>query len=61
MKTYSILRTLVAALLVAAGLQTAQAQGIRVHYKDGNTVDVPAALFDHMSPFYVKTTVTEEE
>ena len=61
MKTYSILRTLVAALLVAAGLRTAQAQGIRVHYKDGNTVDVPAALFDHMSPFYVKTTVTEEE
>jgi len=61
MKTYSILRTLVAALLIAAGLQTAQAQGIRVHYKDGNTVDVPAALFDHMSPFYVKTTVTEEE
>ena len=61
MKTYSILRTLVAALLVAAGLQTAQAQGIRVHYKDGNTVDVPAALFDRMSPFYRKTTVTEEE
>jgi len=61
MKTYSILRTLVAALLIAAGLQTAQAQGIRVHYKDGNTVDVPAALFDRMSPFYRKTTVTEEE
>lgn len=61
MKTYSILRSWVAALLIVAGLQTAEAQGIRVHYKNGNTVDIPAALFDRMSPLYVKTTVTEEE
>ena len=55
------LRTLVAALLVVAGLQTVEAQGIRVHYNNGNTVDVPAALFDHMSPGYQKTTTEEEE
>jgi hypothetical protein len=56
MKTISILRTACAALLLWAGLATAQAQGVRVHYKDGNTVDIPAALFDHMSPGYVKQT-----
>ena len=56
MRTISILRTACAALLLWAGLPTAQAQGLRVHYKDGNTVDIPAALFDHMSPGYVKKT-----
>ena len=50
MKTISILRIACVALLLMAGLHTAQAQGIRVHYKNGNTVDVPASLFDHMSP-----------
>ncbi len=44
------------ALLLTTGLTAAQAQGIRVHYKNGNTVDIPAALFDHMSPGYVKNT-----
>ena len=44
------------ALLLMTGLTTAQAQGIRVHYKNGNTVDIPAALFDHMSPGDVKNT-----
>ncbi len=56
MRTISILRTACAALLLWAGLPTAQAQGIRVHYKNGNTVDIPAALFDHMSPGYQKNT-----
>ena len=56
MRTISILRTACAALLLWAGLPTAQAQGLRVHYKDGNTVDIPAALFDHMSPGYEKQT-----
>ena len=56
MRTISILRTACAALLLWAGLPTAQAQGLRVHYKDGNTVDIPAALFDHMSPGYLKKT-----
>lgn len=56
MKTICILRTACAALLLWAGLPTAQAQGLRVHYKDGNTVDIPAALFDHMSPGYEKQT-----
>ncbi len=50
MKTISIIRIACVALLLMAGLPTAQAQGIRVHYKNGNTVDVPASLFDHMSP-----------
>ena len=44
------------ALLLTTGLTAAQAQGIRVHYKNGNTVDIPAALFDHMSPGYQKNT-----
>ena len=44
------------ALLLMTGLTAAHAQGIRVHYKNGNTVDIPAALFDHMSPGYVKNT-----
>lgn len=44
------------ALLLMTGLTAAHAQGIRVHYKNGNTVDIPAALFDHMSPGYQKNT-----
>lgn len=44
------------ALLLMTGLTAVQAQGIRVHYKNGNTVDIPAALFDRMSPGYVKNT-----
>ena len=51
---------MVAALLIAAGLQTAEAQGIRVYYKNGNTVDIPAALFGQMSPGYEKTTIIDD-
>lgn len=51
---------MVAALLIVAGLQTAEAQGIRVHYKNGNTVDIPAALFGQMSPGYEKTTIIDD-
>lgn len=47
------------ALLLMTGLTAAQAQGIRVHYKNGNTVDIPAALFDHMSPGYQQSTVDD--
>ena len=61
MKTISILRTACAALLLMAGLPAAQAQGIRVHYNNGDVVDIPAALFDRMSPGYLKTTTEEEE
>jgi hypothetical protein len=61
MKANNILRTMVAALLIAAGLQTAEAQGIRVHYKNGNTMDIPAALFDRMSPGYSKTTINDDD
>ena len=56
MKTISILRIACVALLLMAGLPSAQAQGIRVHYKNGNTVDVPASLFDHMSPSDINQT-----
>lgn len=61
MKLNIITRTAVAALLLVAGLQTANAQGIRVHYKNGNVTDVPVALFDRFSPYYKKTTIEEEE
>ena len=47
------------ALFLMTGLAAAQAQGIRVHYKDGNTVDIPAALFDRMSPGYQQSTVDD--
>ena len=56
MKTISIIRIACVALLLMAGLPSAQAQGIRVHYKNGNTVDVPASLFDHMSPSDINQT-----
>ena len=52
MKPIIIQRIAVAALLLMAGLQTTQAQGIRVHYKNGSVTDVPAALFDRMVPKY---------
>jgi len=52
MKPIIIQRIAVAALLLMAGLQTTQAQGIRVHYKNGSVTDVPAALFDRMVPQY---------
>ena len=52
MKPIIIQRIAVAALLTVAGLQTTQAQGIRVHYKNGSVTDVPAALFDRMVPKY---------
>ena len=61
MKTISILRTACAALLFTAGLTAAQAQGIRVHYNNGDVVDIPAALFDRMSPGHLKTTTEEED
>lgn len=47
------------ALLLMTGLTAAQAQGIRVHYKNGNTVDIPAALFDRMSPGYQQSTIDD--
>lgn len=55
MKPIIIQRIAVAALLLMAGLQTTQAQGIRVHYKNGSITDVPAALFDRMVPQYTTT------
>lgn len=61
MKTISILRTACAALLFTTGLTAAQAQGVRVHYNNGDVVDIPAALFDHMSPGLQKATPEEEE
>lgn len=54
-------RSAVAALLLVVGLQTANAQGIRVHYKNGTVTDVPAALFDRMEPNYSKTTIDDGE
>ena len=50
MKTTNIFRYLAVVLLFMAGLQTTLAQGIRVHYNNGNVVDIPAALFDRMEP-----------
>lgn len=61
MKLNIISKAVVAALLLVAGLQTTQAQGVRVHYKNGNVVDIPAALFDHMSPAYLKSTVEDDD
>lgn len=61
MRTISILRTACVALLLLAGLPSAQAQGIRVHYKNGTTVDISAALFDHMSPGYQKKTTGDDD
>lgn len=53
MKTINLLRIACVALLLWAVLPSAQAQGIRVHYKNGTTTDIPAALFDHLSPYIV--------
>ena len=50
MKTTNIFRYLAVVLLFMAGLQTTLAQGIRVHYNNGDVVDIPAALFDRMEP-----------
>ena len=61
MRTTNIIRYIVVALLLVAGLPTAKAQGIRVHYKNGSVVDIPAALFDRMSPAYQESTVDDDD
>lgn len=61
MRTTNIIRYIVVALLLVAGLPTAQAQGIRVHYKNGSVTDIPAALFDRMSPAYQESTVDDDD
>jgi len=59
MKRNTILKTLTAAVLCAAAWQ-AQAQGIYVNKKGGESIPYPNAVFDHVSPYMKKTSVSTQ-
>lgn len=60
--TTNIIRILTVMLLfIAAGLYTAHAQGILVHKKNGETIDVPATELKSVSPYYGYSVTTVEE